>query len=216
MNLGAKFDVAQILNEDRRQRVRRIFFWEQLQLPTGKTMTATEVERRWDTMRRILGPTLGRLESEFLNKIIGLTFAMMLRRGAFTQPPPELAGQDLDIEYEGPLARSQKSSRLSALEQSLTLFGPLFADPEFLAKFKENTEMDAMIRDVGLTAGWPSEWLTDTEQRDQLRAQRMQKEAVMQQLAMAEQAAGAAGKAAPMLKTLSDSEAQQQPQEAAA
>lgn len=216
MNLGAKFDVAQILNEDRRQRVRRIFFWEQLQLPTGKTMTATEVERRWDTMRRILGPTLGRLESEFLNKIIGLTFAMMLRRGAFTQPPPELAGQDLDIEYEGPLARSQKSSRLSALEQSIQLLTPLLPDPEVMAKTKENLDLDAMIRDVFLTSGAPSEWLTDTEQRDQVRAQRMQKEAVMQALAAAQQAADAAGKAAPMLKTLSESAAQQQPQEAAA
>ena len=114
------------------------------------------------------------------------------------------------------MARSQKSSRLSALEQSIQLLAPLLPDPEVMAKTKENLDLDAMIHDVLLTSGAPSEWLTDTEQRDQVRAQRMQKEAVMQQLAMAEQAAGAAGKAAPMLKTLSDSAAQQQPQEAAA
>ncbi len=206
----ARFDVSQILTEDRRARVQRMFFWEQLQLQQGKTMTATEVERRWDTMRRVLGPTLGRLESEFMNRIIERTFAIMLRRGAFAEPPEELSNADLDIEYEGPLARSQKSSRLSALEQALQLVQPLIAaDPRILEIFKENVDLDAMFRDVLLTAGSPSQWLLSTEQRDQTRQVRKQAEATQQQMAMMEQMAGAAGKGAPMLKALREMVPQQ-------
>ena len=216
LDTKARFDVAQVLTEDRRARVQRIFFWEQLQLQQGKVMTATEVERRWDTMRRVLGPTLGRLESEFLNRIIDRCFAIMLRRGAFLPPPPELDGADLDIEYEGPLARSQKSSRLSALEQATSLLMPLMADPEVAAVVKENLDLDAMVRDVWQTAGAPSQWLTSTEGRDAKRQQRMEQQRMQQQLAMIEQAASAAGKGAPLLKAVQDGAAQMMPQEVAA
>ena len=213
LDTKARFDVSHVLTEDRRARVQRIFFWEQLQLQQGKVMTATEVERRWDTMRRVLGPTLGRLESEFLNRIIDRCFAIMLRRGAFLPPPPELNGADLDIEYEGPLARSQKSSRLSALEQAGMLLQPMMAmSPEFARKVEENLEEDEMIRDVWQTAGAPSQWLKSAEARDAARAQRQEQERMQQQVNMAEQVATAAGKGAPMLKAVQDGAAQMQAQ----
>lgn len=204
LDLRARFDVAQLMQEDRRTRVQRIFFWEQLQLPQGRAMTATEVERRWDTMRRILGPTLGRLESEYLSKIIARCFSILLRRGALLPVPPELDGEDIDIEYEGPLARSQKSSRLSALEQATQLLAPLMVDPEIAAKVKENLEIDELTRDVWQTAGAPSKWLTSTEQRDALRQQRLEQEQQQRMLAMVAQGAEAAGKGAPALKAVHD------------
>jgi hypothetical protein len=217
LDTKARFDVAQVLTEDRRARVQRIFFWEQLQLQSGKVMTATEVERRWDTMRRVLGPTLGRLESEFLNRIIDRCFAIMLRRGAFLPPPPELDGADLDIEYEGPLARSQKSSRLAALEQAMMLLGPMMdRSPAFASKVEENLDEDTMIRDVWQTAGAPSQWLASAEGRDAKRQQRMEQEAAQRQLSMIEQAASAAGKGAPLLKAVQEGAQQMMPQEAAA
>jgi hypothetical protein len=160
---------------------------------------------------------LGRLESEDFNPTINRTFAIMLRRGEFLEVPEELNGEDLDIEYEGPLARIQKSSRLAALEQSLLLLGPMMdRDPELLAIFKENLEPDIMIRDVLQTAGAPSQWLKSVEARDAARQARLKQQEVERTMAMIEQGATAAGKGAPLLKVLQGGAAQQQPQEAEA
>jgi len=203
LEMGTKFDMANLFLEERRGRIRRIFFWDQLQLPNEREMTYGEVERRLELMRRILGPTISRLEYEDLNVTVGRVFGIMLRRGQLGgDPPEELQGADLDIEYEGPLAKSQRSGRLAALQQSLGLLAPLLADPEMLAILKENVNMDAMMRDVFQTAGAPSQWLADTRERDAKRKQRMEQQAAQQQLAQVEQMAGAAGKASPALKLL--------------
>jgi hypothetical protein len=156
------------------------------------------------------------LESEFLNKIIDRCFALMLRRGAFLPPPPELNGADLDIEYEGPLARSQKSSRLAALEQATALLAPMMADPEVNAIVKENLDLDEVVRDVYATAGAPSQWMRSTEVRDAKRQQRQEQEQQQRELAMVEQAASAAGKGAPLLKAVQEGAQMMQPEEAAA
>jgi len=185
--------------DDLRARVRHIFFWEQLQLAKVTAMTATEVERRLDLMRRVLGPTLGRLESEFLTPLINRVFGLMLRGGALPAPPPELAEQDIDIEYEGPLARSQKAGRLDAWAQVTGLLQPLLQlKPDVLDVF----DFDEAVRDMALTAGLPSKWMRSVEQLAQLRQTRAEATQQQTMLNQAEQAASAAGKAAPMLKTV--------------
>lgn len=215
LNMGTQFDMANLFLEERRARIRRIFFWDQLQLPNEREMTYGEVERRLELMRRILGPTISRLEYEDLNVTVGRVFGIMLRRGQFGRPPQELGGADLDIEYEGPLAKSQRSGRLAALQQSVSLLAPLMADPDIAAQVKENLNMDAVIRDVFLTAGAPSQWMADTRERDAKRAKRLEQQATASALAQADQVAGAAGSAAPALELLMGG-AQGQPEGAAA
>ena len=79
---GAKFDVGQILERKLEEKIERIFYWDQLQLQGDKLMTATEVERRLELMRRVLGPTLGRFESELLSPLLNRCFGLMYRAGA--------------------------------------------------------------------------------------------------------------------------------------
>ena len=100
---------------DVRASVRRIFFSDQLELNEGPQMTATEVQVRYELMQRLLGPTLGRLQSEFLNPIVERAFYSMLRGNALPQMPECCNARfDLDIEYVGPLARSQKMDEVTA------------------------------------------------------------------------------------------------------
>ena len=213
LDLKGNYDMTHLFLPDREARIRRIFFWDQLQLPNEREMTYGEVERRLELMRRILGPTISRLEYEDLNVTVGRVFGIMLRRGQLGRPPDELSGADLDIEYEGPLAKSQRSGRLAAWQQTLSLISPLLQDPEMLAAFKENVNIDAAIRDIMLTAGAPSQWLADTRERDAKRKQRMQEQATQQALAQVEQVAGAAGAASPALKLLMGGAAEGQPAE---
>lgn len=216
LEMGTKFDMVNLFLEERRARIRRIFFWDQLQLPNEREMTYGEVERRLELMRRILGPTISRLEYEDLNVTVGRVFGIMLRRGLFGTAPEELQGADLDIEYEGPLAKSQRSGRLAAWQQTVGLVAPLLSDPETLAVFKENVQLDVIFRDVLQTAGAPSTWLSDTRERDAKRQQRLQQQQAAQQMAQVEQMAGAAGAAAPALKMLMGGGGEQAPEGAAA
>ena len=82
------------------QRVFRIFFNDLFlgisQL--GTVRSATEIEARQSETLIQIGPVIERTEGE-LDKIIKRTFAIMLRRGLFPPPPPEIAGRALSIKY---------------------------------------------------------------------------------------------------------------------
>jgi hypothetical protein len=109
-----------------------IFLVDELALPPTKQtpeLTATEVQIRWEIMQRLLGPTLGRLEHELLNADIERTFGLMMRAGALPPPPPELLGgeADIDIEYEGPLARAQRMEEVIAMDR-LYSFGAVIGE----------------------------------------------------------------------------------------
>lgn len=136
---GARFDVAEIEEDKLRQAIRTIFFSDQLQLQTGPQMTATEVEVRFELMQRLLGPTMGRLESEFLNPLIDRCFALMMRAGALPPVPPVLAQlvragkADMDVSYEGPLARAQRGGALMSIQRAYAILGSIAqAQPEVM------------------------------------------------------------------------------------
>jgi Bacteriophage head to tail connecting protein len=203
MESGAKFDIGQLLERKYESKIERMFYWDQLQLQGDKLMTATEVERRLELMRRVLGPTLGRFESELLSPLLNRCFGLMYRAGALPPPPEELSGQDLDIEYEGPLARSQKATRLAASDEVMGKIAQIatFA-PEQAVALLDNFDLDDWIRDQATIAGLPSENLADEQQRDQVRQQRAQAAAQRQKVEQMQMLAEGAGKVAPFMDSL--------------
>jgi hypothetical protein len=88
-------------------------------------MTATEVNVRYEMMQRLLGPTLDRLQSDFFDPMIKRTFNILLRAGQFDQMPRDLKSKnaDLDIEYQGPMARSQKSDSVINMQRFVQVCG---------------------------------------------------------------------------------------------
>ena len=84
-------------------------------------------------MQRLLGPTLGRFQSEFLNPLIERVFGIMLRNNAFLPAPEIIQGQPIDVEFIGPLARSQRMEEAVAVERLYQLAMNLAqADPGVL------------------------------------------------------------------------------------
>lgn len=200
---GAKFDVAQVLKEELRASIRHAFYYEQLQLGSDRQMTATEVERRLELMQRHLGPMMGRFQSEFQQRYIDRVFGLMFRAGALRRPPREalLGGGDIDIEYEGPLARSQKVARIAGLERTFALWLPVdAAHPEY--GVFDSLDVDTAMRDTLDVAGLPSTYKRSEDQVAQIRQLRQQQQAMQRQLDQIEQGATAAGKAAPALEML--------------
>ncbi len=194
---GAKFDVGQILTDKLRAAIQNTFYWDQLQLSSDRQMTLGEVQRRLEIMQQFLAPVLSRLQSEGLAPMLNRKFNLMWRAGALPQPPPELRGQELDIEYEGPLARSQKVTRLAGFQEFTAITEPMVARNPAVA---DNLNDDKTYRDLAEVAGLPADYLRDEKERDQTRAERAEQQQMQQKLAVAKEASEMGRNLAPVMK----------------
>ncbi|MGB1861859.1 MAG: portal protein, partial [Candidatus Actinomarina sp.] len=70
LNIGANNPLGLNMEEQRRTAIRNVFYVDQLLLQQGPQMTATEVIQRNEEKMRLLGPVLGRLQSELLKPMI--------------------------------------------------------------------------------------------------------------------------------------------------
>jgi hypothetical protein len=123
LQFNVDFRTTQIKADELRASIRRIFYSDQLQLQEGPQMTAMEASIRYELMQRILGPTLGRQEREFLNPFIRRQFEIMLRAGLFGPMPSALIGHEneVDIEYEGTMAKAQRTQEVNGLTDVLQI-----------------------------------------------------------------------------------------------
>lgn len=199
MEQGGKWDVNSALTQDRRASIRRMFFADQLQLPDKTIITATEVERRIELMQQILGPTVGRLEYEYLNPLVSRCFKMLLRAGQLPPAPEKLIEYTkvnkatIDVEYEGPLARSQRGGELQALNKLMGAIAPIIQlKPD--SQILDNLDEDAVFRFLVKVTGAQKTFLRSDEDVAGLREQRAQAVQNQEDLNTATMAADATNK----------------------
>ena len=170
--------------------IRQAFYVDQLELKESPAMTATEVRVRYELMQRLLGPTLGRVQTDFLDPLINRSFYMMMRKGSLPVMPEIVAqamqedrSREVDIEYVGPLARSQKIQGVDAAERwTGFIAGVAQLNPNAI----DVPEWDEMIRDAGSILGVPAAWIREKQDVERARGERMQKQAQAEQLGTAE------------------------------
>ena len=126
-NIGLSYEMM----NDLRERIRTTFFLDQLQFQGAPRMTATEVVERTERTLRLLGPTLGRLQSEFLGPMIERIYGVLVRAGRLPEPPESIEEQELKIEYVSPLARAQRQTETQGIMRTLEFVGPIAGiDPQ--------------------------------------------------------------------------------------
>lgn len=208
----ARFDVAEHLNERLERKIAEVFFLDALRLRFKPNMTATEVMALQDEMLRLLGPTAGRLHSELLGPVIERTIGILNRAGELPPPPDVLLqeGGDIDIQYEGPLARASKSADLNAIDR-VQAYRERIATSMQRPDIYDNFDLDAEVAHYATAGGYPAPFVRDAEGIAALRQARTQAQQQEAQMNQVEQIAGAAGKAAPMLKALQGGQAGQPP-----
>jgi hypothetical protein len=198
LNIGANTPLGLNMEEQRRNSIRNAFYVNQLMMQQGPQMTATEVIQRNEEKMRLLGPVLGRLQSELLKPLIDRTFNIILRNNLFPPAPEFLAGKDIEIEYVSPLAKAQKSTELSSIMRAIEILGSL----SNVAPVFDHINMDKLVRHLADIVGVPQKIL---KPQNQLNAERQQAEAQqeqMQQMQQLQQVAEAGGKIAPLAKAL--------------
>ncbi len=123
------FNAGELKSNDLRDMINRTFFMDQLQLKQSPAMTATEVNARFQLMQRLLGPTLNRLQVDWLDPLIQRTFGILYRYKKLPDLPAALqnAEAELDIEYAGPMAKAQQENQAAAIEQYLETIAQMAA-----------------------------------------------------------------------------------------
>jgi len=198
LNIGANNPLGLNMEEQRRNAIRDTFYVNQLMMQNGPQMTATEVVQRNEEKMRLLGPVLGRLQSELLRPMIDRTFAILLRKKLFRPAPEFLAGQDIQIEYVSPLAKAQRSSELQSVMRAIEIFGSLSKiSPVF-----DHIDVDALVTYLADIVGVPAKVLNSQAQVNAIRQKKQQEMMQQQQMQQLQQVAQAGGQIAPLAKAL--------------
>ena len=198
LNIGANTPLGLNMEEQRRNSIRNAFYVNQLMMQNGPQMTATEVIQRNEEKMRLLGPVLGRLQSELLKPLIDRAFSILLRKNLFRPAPEFLSGKDIEIEYVSPLAKAQKSSELQSIMRAIEIMGSL----SNVAPVFDHINMDKLVRHLADIVGVPQKILKPQSELNAERQQAQAQQEQMQQMQQLQQVAEAGGKIAPLAKAL--------------
>lgn len=196
--------------QDIRQRINGAFYADlflMLANDTRSGTTAAEIMERHEEKMLMLGPVLERLQNEMLDPLIDIAFQQCLNakvggRSVLPQPPPELQGMDLKVDFISTLAQAQKQVGAGALVSGLQFYGAI---AQFSPQSLDKLDFDQMIDVYSDLTNQNPTVIRDDKEVQALRDSRAQQEAQaakaaqMAQMAPAmNQMAGAAEKIAAM------------------
>lgn len=195
LEANGRLDVGNELMEQRRKVINDAFLVTLFQiLVDAPQMTATEAMMRAQEKGALLGPTVGRQQSEALGPMIEREIGILSRLGQLPPMPDALmeVQGDYRIEYESPLSKAQRAEEGIGISRTLEMVLPLSQfDPGVI----DNFDLDAISRAVADVQGVPKKLLRDTKERDAIREQRQQAQQAQAVVQALPEIAGAAEKA---------------------
>ena len=168
LNIGANNPLGLNMEQQRRDAIARTFHVDQLLITENRNMTATEVMQRNEEKMRILGPVLGRLQSELLQPLIIRVFNVMLRKNLFSPAPQMLQQQEIQIEYVSPAQLAQKSSELQSITRALEIFGSISQ----VVPIQDWLDESGLVKHLQSTLGLPAKLMKSESEVTQIREQK--------------------------------------------
>ncbi|MGE4471075.1 MAG: portal protein [Desulfovibrio sp.] len=182
-------NAAQAKVQDLREAIRSAYFNDLFLLTAmsdRREITAREISERHEEKLIMLAPLTESIHTDLLDPLIDIVFERCVQHGLIPPPPPELAGQDLKVEYIDILTQAQKLLGITANSQLAGYVGSLAAlFPEVRHKFNALEAVDDYADRLGVP---PKLVRSDTEVKKLLQ-QEQQAQAQAQQAAMLERAA---------------------------
>ena len=178
-NTNARSDLYSFTKEDYKNSIRQAFFLDKLLLPPREEvgeMTAFEIARRIEQTQRVLGPTFGRLNQDFLQPFIIRAFRMMLRAGAFAPAPTAVQelGINIEVKFVNALARSQQIEEVTAIQQWTQILGGLAQLEQFETEATDLLDVDDAGETAARILGVPEGAIRDFDLRTGRREKRAQ------------------------------------------
>lgn len=123
-------------------RIMNIFHVDQMQFVNDANMTATEIRQRTQERMRLLGPMLGRLESELLGPLVNRVYGLLYRLKLLPEPPAQFIGSDFTVQYVSPIAQAQRAVEIDTWHQFVESLGVYLEAPETAAAFFEQYPLE--------------------------------------------------------------------------
>jgi len=161
-------------------RIQRAFF-EDLFLMLARSddrrgsqpVTAREIDERHEEKLISLGPVLERTNDELLSPLIDRAYLLMDRAGLVPEPPPELEGVKLKVEYTSILAEAQKLVGVTALDRLIGSLAPLV--PVF-PEIRFKLDVFQLVDDYAEMLGVDPRLIRPTEEATALQAEQAQQQ----------------------------------------
>lgn len=170
----------------------KLGFFNDIFDPLGdlKSLTATEAEIRNDGKMIPFAPIAGNLHSELFRVIIHRVFSLLGRMGVFPPLPlPLVDSPEYKIEFVSKIALAiKKLESLGWLQTEASLANLIAVKPDIM----DNFALDDITRDIAISNGANPKWIIPTKARDQIRTERAEQQAQMQQAEMLAQGAAVA------------------------
>lgn len=189
-----RFDVAAQFLQDQRAAIDRTMKSDQLDLKDSPQMTAFEAQLRSDRMLKLLGPPIGRVQSEVLDQMLLSAYRAMYRAGRFPEAPRLVKEKNAEFAfvYLGPTARARRMDEVAAIERGASLVAGLMKmSQDFERKVKHVFDPVAAVRECFDRLGIPGSTL---KSEAEVRRSEADEAALMERMAKAE-AARAEGEA---------------------
>lgn len=129
-----KLDIAAQLEDirDIRQRIKETWYVDLFLMlaqadQNGSPITAREVAEKHEEKLLMLGPVVERLDNELLKPKVDITFDRMILSDILrsTPPPPEMHGQELNVEFVGMLAQAQRAIGVGSVDRLVQTIGTI-------------------------------------------------------------------------------------------
>ncbi len=174
---GGNFNVSELILEDLRENIKKALFHDQLGPVDGPTKSATEVSIRQQELMSDIGSSFGRLQMEFINKLIKRAMDILSRAGKIA--PIKVGDQLVDIKVISPLAQQQDMDEVNKLAQFVQFAMMVGEDA-----VRVGLDLEAFPEHIAKLLGVNPDLVRDKEQREAIK-QQMQEEAAMAQAAEA-------------------------------
>lgn len=177
--------------QDHRDFIRRAYYEDLfLMLATSdrREITAREIDERKEEKLLALGPVLEQLNQDLLDPLVDITFDIMMRQGLIPEPPPELQGVKLKVEYISVMAQAQKLVGVAGVERFSQFVGNILAQtgrPDILDKI----DLDQLIDIYADMTSVPPGIVRPDDMVAQMRQARAQMMQAQQQMGMLSQGA---------------------------
>jgi len=174
------------------QRIKSAFYVDiflMLQQVADKTKTAYEVAELTREKMLMMGPAIEQQEDTLLKPLIERTFEIMSIAHLIPEPPQEIQGRSVEIEYVSVLAQAQKAVATSAIREWISIVAELgLTFPEMLMKVNAVEVVD----EYGTLLGIPSKLIRSDEEVAQMQETQQKKMQAMEAMQMAQTGADTA------------------------
>jgi hypothetical protein len=167
--IGANYPINKQMVEDYKANIRETFYQSQLSLVDKNYMTAEEVQTRTEENMRVLAPTFGRLQTEFMDKMMKRILNILGENRKIPDAPESIMDSEFKLRYVSPLAKAQRQNEIQTINYTIaTAKSMAEANPEVL----DNVDWDNALTKLSYISGTPVGILKDKRAVKQIRESR--------------------------------------------